>query len=137
MADKIIGISVEYAQGDMRDSTFVAGVTKADIDVISQIIESTGELTVIGFSEVVRDAALIGVPFEPTGDAADKIISYKKLVAVFGDGSAVMLHGKMPSADAKVTLMATALAAETLLGKPVTEVDAGAVKKVIVKEAGV
>lgn len=137
MADKVIGISVEYAQGDMRDSTFVAGVTKADIDVISEIIESTGELTVIGFSEVVRDSSLIGVAYEPAGDAADKVIGYKKLVAIFGNGSAVMIHGKMPSADAKVTLMATALAAETLLGNAVVEVDAGAVKKIILKEASV
>ena len=123
MAVKVIGLSVDYAQGDFRQSSFWPEATEADFDTIKAGVEASGEVTVLGYSVCNEETVL---PAPVTGTAG-VLLGHKNLALKSAAGLTIMnLSGKVPMDEDKMQAMAVVALAKTVSGVAIDDVTVSA-----------
>ena len=126
MAVKVIGLSVDYAQGDFRQSSFWPEATEADFDVIKAGVEASGEVTVLGYSVCNEETVLPS----PVIGTAGVLLGHKNLSLKSSAGLTVMnLSGKVPMDEDKMQAMAVVALAKTVSGVAIDDMTVSAGSK--------
>lgn len=113
MAVKVTGLSIDYAQGDFRQSSFWPEATEADFDIIKAGIEASGEVTVLGYSVCNEEAVM---PAQVTGTAGI-ILAHKTMALKSAAGLTVLnLSGKVPDDETKLKAIAAIAITKTVSG---------------------
>lgn len=108
---KVIGLSIDYAQGDFRESSFWPGALEADFDTIKTALEATGEVTVLGYSVCNEESVM---PAQVAGTAG-VLLAHKTLALKSAEGLTVMnISGKVPDDVTKLKAMAAIAVAKTV-----------------------
>ena len=68
---RVVGLTVQVQQGDLRESLYMPGLNAGDFDEIKDAIESTTEFAVTGFSITARDKKLDDGSFVVPGGTAE------------------------------------------------------------------
>jgi hypothetical protein len=126
---KVIGVTLQFQQGDTKKSVFMKGINLSDVVDIVEAIEAQGEYTFLGMSPVYRKlSALDGslVIAEGTSTKVKWSNVGLKRTAQIGDEEVEVksLYLTLPLADddSKNNALVSALLNKTIAGAKVTEV---------------
>ncbi|MDN5303578.1 MAG: hypothetical protein PWP46_457 [Fusobacteriaceae bacterium] len=126
---KVIGVTLQFQQGDTKKSVFMKGINLSDVADIVEAIEAQGEYTFLGMSPVYRKlSALDGslVIAEGTSTKVKWSNVGLKRIAQIGDEEVEVksLYLTLPLADddSKNNALVSALLNKTIAGAKVTEV---------------
>ncbi len=126
---RVIGLTVQVQQGDLREPLYMPGLNTGDFDEIKAAIESTTEFAVTGFSLTVRDKKLDDGSFVVPGGTAEIYtkgkIGLKRTVDIGGvetEMKTLYIPFMVPADLMKQKSIKDKLVGKTIAGAKITDV---------------
>ena len=126
---RVVGLTVQIQQGDLKESLYMPGLNSGDFDEIKDAIEATTEFAVTGFSITARDKRLDDGSFVVPGGTAEIYtkgkIGLKRTVDIGGvetEMKALYIPFMIPADLTKQQDIKAKFVGKTIAGAKITDV---------------